>query len=130
MNTPSLTPTYAGYRFPAEIISHAVWLYFRFSLSYRDVEELLAERGVVVTYETIRQWCQKCGPCDANQLRRRRARTGDTWHRDAVFLRINGKHHELWRAVDHAGNLLASLVQSRRTTRAALTFFRQLLNGC
>jgi transposase-like protein len=73
---------YTGFRFPAEIISHAVWLYFRFSLSYRDVEELLAARGVVVTYETVRQWCLKFGQTYANDLRRRRARPGDKWHLD------------------------------------------------
>jgi putative transposase len=78
-------PTYAGYRFPAEISGHAVWLYFRFALSYRDVEELLAARGVIVTDETVRQWCQKCGQAYANALRRRRPRPGDTWHLDEVF---------------------------------------------
>ncbi|MBC7810940.1 MAG: IS6 family transposase [Burkholderiales bacterium] len=130
MNTPSPTPTYAGYRFPTEIISHAVWLYFRFSLSYRDVEELLAERGIVVTYATIRQWCQKFGQQYANQLRRRRAKTGDKWHRDAVFLTINGKLHSLWRAVDQHGNVLDILLQSRRNKRAAPKFFRKLLKGC
>ena len=114
MNTPSLTPTYAGYRFPAEIISHAVWMYFRFLLSYRDVEELMAARGVVVTYETVRQWCQKFGQQYANQLRRRRAQTGDKWHLDEVFLTINGKLLYLWRAVDQQGNVLDILVQSRR----------------
>src|SRR6266542_3287451 len=77
MTTTASSPTYKGYRFPAEIISHAVWLYYRFSLSYRDVEELMAARGIVVTYETIRQWCQKFGQQYANQLRRRRAQTGD-----------------------------------------------------
>jgi putative transposase len=88
MTTASDSPTYTGYRFPAEIISHAVWLYFRFSLSYRDVEELMAARGMSVTYETIRQWCQKFGQQYANQLRRRRAQTGDKWHLDEVFLKI------------------------------------------
>ena len=90
MKTPS-QPCYKRHRFPTEIISHTVWLYNRFSLSYRDVEELLAERGIIVTYETIRQWCQKFGQCYANQLRRCRAQTGDKWHLDEVFLTINGK---------------------------------------
>jgi len=126
---PSL-PTYKGYRFPAEIISHAVWLYFRFSLSYRDVEELMAERGVIVTYETVRQWCQKFGQHYANQLRRRRAQTGDKWHFDEVFLTINGKQHYLWRAVDQHGHVLDILVQSRRNKQAAKKFFRKLLKGC
>src|SRR5262245_32020544 len=130
MNTPSPTPTYAGYRFRAEIISHAVWMYFRFSLSFRDVEELLAERGISVTYETIRQWCQKFGQRYANQLRRHRAKTGDKWHLDEVFLSINGKLHYLWRAVDQHGNVLDILLQSRRNKRAALKFFRKLLKGC
>jgi putative transposase len=123
-------PIYAGYRFPAEIISHAVWLYFRFSLSYRDVEELLAARGIVVTYETIRQWCQKFGQQYAKGLRRRRAQTGDKWHLDEVFLKINGKLHYLWRAVDQYGNVLDILVQSRRNKQAAKKFFRKLLAGC
>src|ERR1041384_3507519 len=95
--------TYAGYRFPAEIISHAVWLYFRFHLSLRDVEELLAERGVIVTYETIRAWWPKCGPSSAAGLRRRRARPSDKWHLDEVQLKIKGKRHWLRRAVDKHG---------------------------
>jgi putative transposase len=122
--------SYKSYRFPAEIISHAVWLYYRFSLSYRDVEELMAARGIVVTYETIRQWCQKFGQQYANQLRRRRAQTGDKWHLDQVFLKINGKLHYLWRAVDQRGKLLDVLVQSRRNKAAAKKFFRKLLKGC
>ena len=85
--------SYKGHRFPAEIIAHAVWLYFRFSLSYRDVEELLAARGVQVSYETVRQWCRKFGQLYANQLRRRRPQTGDKWHLDEVFLKINGQIH-------------------------------------
>ena len=91
MHTSSTTAPspYQGHRFPQEIISHAVWLYYRFSLSYRDVEELLAERGIVVTYATIRQWCLKFGQQYANQLRQRRAKPGDKWHLDEVFLKIN-----------------------------------------
>ena len=122
-------PSYAGHRFPAEVISHAVWLYFRFSLSFRDVEELLAQRGVVVSYETVRQWCLKFGQTYANELRRRRPRCGDKWHLDEVYLKINGKTHYLWRAVDQDGNVLDILVQSRRNKHAAKRFFRKLLKG-
>jgi putative transposase len=130
MTTAASAPSYKSYRFPAPIISHAVWLYYRFSLSYRDVEELMAARGIVVTYETIRQWCQKFGQQYANQLRRRRAQTGDKWHLDEVFLKINGKLHYLWRADDQQGNVLDILVQSRRNKVAAKKFFRKLLKGC
>jgi putative transposase len=91
MKTNTIAPEYKGYRFPPEIISHAVWLYFRFSLSFRDVEELLAQRGIVVTYETVRQWCLKFGQTYANELRRRRPRCGDKWHMDEVFLTICGE---------------------------------------
>ena len=129
MNTLAAAP-YKGHRFPQEIICHAVWLYYRFSLSYRDVEELLAQRGIVVTYETVRQWCLKFGQQYANQLRRRRAKTGDKWHLDEVFLKINGKTSYLWRAVDQDGNVLDILVQSRRNKGAAKKFFRKLLKGC
>src|SRR4028118_1896998 len=119
-------PCYKRHRFPHEIIGHAVWLYYRFSLSYRDVEELLAERGIMVTYETIRQWSRKFGQSYANQLRRRRARTGDKWFLDEVFLKINGKTQYLWRAVDQDGNVLDILVQSRRNKAAAKKVFRKL----
>ena len=125
-----MSPSYKGFRFPQAIISHAVWLYFRFSLSYRDVEDLLAERGIIVTYETIRQWARKFGQTYANQLRRRRARPGDKWFMDEVFLKINGQTHYLWRAVDQDGNVLDILVQSRRNKAAAKKFFRKLLKGC
>jgi putative transposase len=132
MKTSSSTAPspYTGHRFPQEIISHAVWLYFRFSLSYRDVEEVLAERGIVVTYETVQQWRLKFGQQYANQLRRRRAKPGDKWHLDEVFLKISGKTSYLWRAVDQDGNILAILVQSRRNKAAAKKFFRKLLKGC
>ncbi len=120
-------PDYKGFRFPPEIIAHAVWLYFRFALSYRDVEELLAERGVVLTYETVRQWCRKFGQAYANGLRRRRPRTGDEWHLDEVFIQINGAQHYLWRAVDQDGHVLDILVQARRDKRAAVKFLRKLL---
>jgi putative transposase len=117
------------HRFPAEIISHAVWLYHVFSLSLRDVELLLAERGVVVSYETVRRWCKKFGQTFANRLRRRRPRPGDKWHMDEVFIRIRGVQHYLWRAVDQDGVVLDILVQPRRDGPAAKRFFRRLLKG-
>ena len=119
--------TYPGYRFPAEIISHAMWLYHGFSLSLRDVELILAERGVVVTRESVRQWCIRFGADLAHKLRRRRPRPGDTWHLDEVFLRINGEMHYLWRAVDQNGVVLDILVQERRNAAAAKRFFKRLL---
>jgi len=117
MNEQALAPSYKRHRFPPEIIGHAVWLYFRFALSYHDVEELLAERGVVLSNETV---CQ---------LRRRRPRPGDKWHLDEVFIAINGVQHFLWRAVDQDGNVLDILVQRRRNKAAAKKFFRRLLKG-
>ena len=123
------TNLYKRHRFPAEIISHCVWLYFRFCLSYRDVEELMAERGVILTYEAVRYWCRKFGQAYANQLRRRRPRPGDKWHLDEVFLTIHGEQHYLWRAVDQEGNILDILVQRRRDKKAAKKFFRKLLKG-
>ena len=119
----SQTPSDRGYRFPPEIISHAVWLYHRFSLSFRDAEDLLAQRGVTVTYETIRQWCLTFGPAYARTLRHRRGRLGDTWYLDEVFATIQGQRRYLWRAVDQGGDLLDILVQSRRNRRAAIRFF-------
>ncbi len=130
MTTHTTAPSYTGFRFPQEIIAHAVWRSFRFKLSFRDVEALLAARGVIVTHETVRQWCRKFGQEYANRLRRRRAQPGDKWHLDEVFLKINGTRHYLWRAVDHDGNVLDILVQSRRNKMAAKTFFRKLLKGC
>jgi putative transposase len=105
---------YRGHRYPPEIIAYGVWLYFRFSLSLRDVEAFLAERGVTVTYETIREWCAKFGPVYALELRRRRPRPNDKWHLDEVQLKIKGKRHWLWRAVDKHGVVLDILVQERR----------------
>jgi putative transposase len=129
MNIPASTNRYKNYRFPVEIISHGVWLYYRFCLSYRDVEELLFVRGVTVSYEAIRKWCRTFGQQYANQLRRRRPRPGDKWHMDEVFLTIHGKRHYLWRAVDQDGHVLDILVQSRRHKKAAKKFFRKLLKG-
>jgi putative transposase len=117
------------HRFPAEIISHAVWLYHVFRLSLRDVELLLAERGVVVSYETVRRWCKKFGQSFANCLRRRRPRPGDKWHLDEVFIRIQGVQCYLWRAVDQDGVVLDILVQERRDAKAAKRFFRRLLKA-
>jgi len=126
--TPDLG-TYPGYRFPAEIISHAVWLYHLFSLSLRDVELILAERGITVTHESIRRWVLKFGTDFAARLRKRRPRPGDTWHLDEVFLRIGGELHYLWRAVDQHGVVLDILVQARRNASAAKRFFKRLLKG-
>jgi putative transposase len=128
MHTPS-SNRYRHHRFPAEIISHGVWLYYRFCLSYWDVEELLFARGIVVTYEAIRKGCVKFGQAYANQLRRRRPQPGDKWHLDEVFLSINGQRSYLWRGVDQDGNVLDILVQRRRDKAAAKRFFRKLLKG-
>jgi putative transposase len=120
---------YTGYRYPAEIISHAVWLYFRFTLSFRDIEELLAARGIVVTHETVRQWCLKFSQSFANEIRRRPGRPGDTWFLGEVFSTINGKRHYLWPAVDQDGDVLDILVHRHRDKWAAKRFFRKLLKG-
>ena len=117
------------HRFSAEIISYAVWLYHVFSLSLRDVELLLAERGILVSYETVRRWCKKFGASFADRLRRHRPRPGDKWHLDEVFIRIQGVQHYLWRAVDQNGVVLDILVQARRDANAAKRFFRRLLKG-
>ena len=124
MNAP---PLYRRHRFPSELISHCVWLYFRFSISYRDVEEMMAVRGLTLTYETVRYWCLKFGQTYATGLRRKSPRPGDRWHLDEVFLKINGQLHYLWRAVDQDGDVLDILVQSRRNKEAAKKFFRKLL---
>ncbi len=126
------TPSYRGYRFQPEIISYAVWLYYRFCLSFRDVEDLLAERGIIVSYEAIRLWCQKFGPAYARTLKRRQGRLGDTWHLDELFLTIQGRRQYLWRAVDQDGDVIDILLQPRRDRRAAERFFRKLLKsqGC
>jgi putative transposase len=129
MKTATPTNPYKNHCFPAEIISHAVWLYFRFCLSYRDVEELLFARGIIVTYEAIRKWCRKFGQSFAHQLRHRQPRTGDTWHLDEIFLNIHEERHYLWRAVGQNGHMLDILVQHRRDKTAAKKFFRKLLKG-
>src|SRR5215831_7685039 len=130
MTPPAPADPYKHHRFPGEIISHAVWLYFRFPLSHRDVEELLFVRGVIVSYEAIRKWCRKFGQAYANALRRRRPRPGDKWHLDEVFITINKERHYLWRAVDQDGIVLDILVQRRRNKQTAKKFFRKLLKGC
>jgi putative transposase len=127
MSTPS--NPYRGSRFPAEIINQAVWLYHCFSLSLREVELILAARGIMVSYETIREWSLCFGLTYAKTLKQRRPQPGDKWFLDEVFVRIRGKLHYLWRAVDQNGNVLDVLVQSRRNAKAAKRFFRKLLKG-
>jgi len=123
------TLSYQRHRFPSEIISHAVWLSHRFCLSFREVEELLAKRGITVTYETVRQWCRKFGPAYARKLKKRQGRLGETWHIDEVFVTIHGEHHYLWSAVDQDGDVIDILVQRRREQGVAERFFRRLLKG-
>ena len=118
---------YHGHRFPSDIISHAVWLYHRFTLSFRDIEDLLAERCIIVSYETIRQWCLKFGPEYSSMLRKRQGQLGDMWFIDEVFVTINGVRHYLWRAVDQDNYVIDILVQKRRDKRAAKRFFRKML---
>jgi putative transposase len=124
--------SYARHRFPPEVIRHAVWLYMRFTLSYRDVEELLAERGLDVSYETVRRWVEKFGPAFARNLRRLRPRASDTWHLDEMVITIRGRRMYLWRAVDSEGEVLDLLVQTRRNKAAAVKLMRKLLKkqGC
>src|SRR5215471_2709293 len=119
--------SYIGYRFPPVIIQQAVWLYARFTLSLRDVEDLLAERGIMVSYETVRRWVKYFGPVIAADLRRRRPKPHSTWHVDEVFIKIDGRLVYLWRAVDAEGEVLDVLVQSKRDKRAALKLMRKLL---
>ena len=123
------TNVYRGYRYPREIISHSIWLYHRFTLSFRDVEELLAKRGIIVSYETIRQWCRKFGPEYARKLKLRQGQLGDVWHLDEVFVKIRGEWQYFWRAVDQDGDVIDILVQRHRNARAAKRFFRKLLKG-
>ena len=120
---------YYVHRYPREIISHAVWLYYRFGISLLDVEDLLAERGITVSYETVRRWCRKFGPEYVRKLKRRQDRLGDTWFLDEVFVTINGKRQYLWRAVDQDGDVIDILGQSRRNRLAAERFFCKLLKG-
>src|SRR5687768_10784544 len=124
---PPTKPRYVGYRLPPEVIRHTIWLYFRFPLSLRMVEEMLAVRGIVVSHETVRQWARKFGQAFANQIRRRLPHPGDKWHLDEVVITIAGKKHWLWRAVDQDGIVLDALVQSRRDKLAAKRLLRKLL---
>src|SRR5882757_3178531 len=121
---------YRRHRFPAEVIAHAVWLYLRFPLSLRMVEDLLAARRIIVSHQTVRLWVEKFGRRFADEIRRRSAgRLGDKWHLDEVVISIGGKKHWLWRAVDQDGFVLDVLVQSRRNTKAAKRLMRKLLKG-
>ena len=120
--------SYAGYRFPPEVIDHAIWLYLRFTLSFRDVEDLLSERGIAVSYETVRRWVNHFGPMIAARLRKRRPKPHATWHLDEVYLKIDGRMVYLWRAVDAEGEVLDVLVQSKRNKHAVLKLMiRKLL---
>src|SRR6476660_5663061 len=119
--------SYSGYRFPPVIIQQAIWLYARFTLSFRDVEDLLAERGITVSYETVRRWVNHFGPLIAADLRKRRPKPYTTWHLDEVYLKISGRRGLLWRAVDAEGEGLDVLVQAKRNERAALKLMRRLL---
>jgi len=118
---------YKRHRFPSEIIQYAVWLYYRFNLSHRDIEDLLAERGIQVSYEAIRLWCNKFGPKYAKRLRSKHQGFGDTFFLDEVFIKINGKQHYLWRAVDQDGEVVDIFLQKSRDGRAAKRFFKRLL---
>jgi putative transposase len=125
MSTPN--NQYKRHRFPPEIIQHAVWLYYRFNLSHRDIEDLLAVRGIAVSYESVRLWCNKYGPRYARRLRRRHQGFGDTFFIDEVFVKINGMQHYLWRAVDQDGEIVDVFLQRRRDGKAAKRFFKRLL---
>ena len=121
--------TYKRHRFPPDIISYAVWLYYRFNLSHRDIEDLLAERGITVTRESIRLWCIKFGALYARRLKRKHRGYGDTFFIDEVFVKINGKQHYLWRAVDQDGEVVDVYLQAKRDGAAAKRFFKRLLRS-
>ena len=124
MKSPNI---YKRYRFPSEIIQYTVWLYYRFNLSHRDIEDLLAERGINVTYESIRLWCNRFGPKYAARLKKKHQGYGDTFFIDEVFIKIDGKQHYLWRAVDQDGEIVDVFLQKRRDGVAAKRFFKRLL---
>ena len=119
--------SYKRHRYPPEIISYAVWLYYRFNLRHRDIEDLLAERGITVSIESVRLWCIKFGPKYARRLKRKHRGFGDTFYIDEVFVKINGKQHYLWRAVDQDGEVVDVFLQARRDGKAAKRFFKRLL---
>ena len=119
--------TYKRHRFPPEIISYAVWLYYRFNLSHRDIEDLLAERGITVSREAIRLWCIKFGALYARRLKRKHRGYGDTFYIDEVFIKINGKQHYLWRAVDQDGEVVDVYLQAKRDGAAAKRFFKSVI---
>jgi putative transposase len=121
--------TYKRHRFPPAIISYAVWLYCRFNISHRDIEDLLAERGVTVSRESIRLWCIKFGEIYTRRLKRRHRGYGDTYYLDEVFVKINGKQHYLWRAVDQDGEVVDTYLQAKRDSTAATRFFKRLLRS-
>jgi len=121
--------TYKRHRFPPDIISYTVWLYYRFNLSQRDIEDLLAERGITVSYEAIRLWCIKFGAKYARRLKRKHQGYGDTFFIDEVFVKIQGKQHYLWRAVDQDGEVVDVYLQARRDGAAAKRFFKRLLRS-
>ena len=121
--------TYKRHRFPPDIISHAVWLYYRFNLSHRDIEDLLAERGIIVTRESVRLWCIKFGALYARRLTRKHRGYGDTFYIDEVFVKINGKQHYLWRAVDQDREVVDVFLQTKRDGAAAKRFFTRLLRS-
>ena len=121
------TNIYKRLQFPSEIIQYAVWLYYRFNLSHRDIEDLLAERGIIVSYEAIRLWCNRFGPKYATRLKRKHRGYGDTFFIDEVFIKIDGKQHYLWRAVDQDGEVVDVFLQKRRDSKAANRFFKRLL---
>ncbi|WP_353411415.1 IS6 family transposase [Pseudoteredinibacter isoporae] len=118
--------TYKRFRYPKTIIIHAIWLYHRFTLSFRDIEETLAIRGVTVSYETIRQWCLKFAPYFVKTLKKKHGTHGNHWFLDEAFIKINGKPHYLWRAVDSDGSELDILITKRRNKYAATRFFKKL----
>src|SRR5262249_36943186 len=120
---------YHGHRFPPEIIGYAVWVYHRFCMSFRDVEDLLAERGITVSYETVRHWCWKFGSDYAKRLKKRQGQLGDSWYLDELFVRINGQQQYLWRAVDQDGDVIDILLQPRRDQHAAARFFQRLMRN-
>ncbi len=123
------TTLYKGHRFPPEIIQYAVWLYHRFNLSHRDIEDLLAERGITVSYEAIRLWCNKFGLKYVRRLKKKHQGYGDTFFIDEVFVKIDGKQHYLWRAVDQDGEIVDVFLQRRRDAKAAKRFFKRLLKA-